>query len=206
MARAPLVVLLLVSAGSACRREPLGDGLPANLDCTGCHGQSGDPTPPPAVDGTSTTDSIGVGAHQPHMRGSALAGPVACDECHVLPLVADGTDHPDPRGRPAAVVWGLVATHDSASPVWERATRTCAGTYCHGSTLRGGSERPAPIWTRADGSQVKCDSCHGNPPGGSHPQDDRCELCHGEVVSAGGVITNPSLHVNGSLQMVWTLP
>jgi len=194
-----LAFVSFVAAG--CSRSVLDDGLPTNLDCTGCHGQNGDPTPPPAVDGTSSTESIGVGAHLPHMRGSLLAGPVACAECHVLPVQANGTDHPDPRGRPAAVVFGPLATRAPASPVWDRSLRTCRGTYCHGSTLRGGDVRPAPLWTRVDGSQVKCDSCHGNPPGDTHPQMNECEVCHGDVVSAGGVIKNPALHVNGIVEV-----
>jgi predicted CxxxxCH...CXXCH cytochrome family protein len=135
------------------------------------------------------------------MRGSTLAAPVACTECHPFPLAANGTDHPDPLGRPAAVVFGPVANHDDASPVWDRRALTCSGTYCHGSTLRGGRERPAPVWTRVDGSQLKCDSCHGNPPCCSHEQSDQCERCHDEVMSAGGVIKNPSLHVNGAVEV-----
>jgi len=186
---------LVVLDTSAC-----GDELPSPHDCSRCHGQSGDPTPPPAVDGTTSTESIGVGAHQAHVRGSGIARPVACSECHVVPLVADGIEHPDPLGGPAPVVFGLVATHDSASPVWDRATGTCADVFCHGSTLRGASTRSAPIWTHVDGSQRTCDSCHGFPPLGNHRQRSDCETCHYQVVSAGGVISNPLLHVNGALE------
>jgi len=113
----------------------------------------------------------------------------------------DGTEHPDPLGRPAPVDFGVLARTDSASPVWDRTARTCAGTFCHGATLRGGKERPPPIWTRVDGSQLQCTSCHGNPPGGTHPQDNQCEGCHGDVVAAGGVIKDPSLHINGQIDL-----
>ena len=88
MTRVSVIALLSLAA---CSRSPLSDGLPANIDCTGCHGQNNDPTPPPAVDGTSSTEHIGVGAHLAHMRGSELAGPVACTECHILPPAANGT-------------------------------------------------------------------------------------------------------------------
>jgi predicted CxxxxCH...CXXCH cytochrome family protein len=199
LSRAFLVAF--VSLAAACSRSALEDGLPGQTDCTACHGANGDPTPPPAVDGTFGTESIGVGAHQAHMRGSWLAGPVACTECHVLPAEADGTQHPDPLGRPAPVVFGTLATKDPAHPTWDRGGRTCGGTYCHGATLRGGDVRPAPIWTRVDGSQLKCDSCHGYPPGDTHPQMNECEVCHGDVVSAGGVIKNPALHVNGNVEV-----
>lgn len=193
--------LVALSLAAGCSRAALRDGLPANVDCTGCHGQDGDPTPPVAVDGTSGTENIGVGAHQAHMRGSWLAGPVSCTECHVMPAEANGTDHPDPSGRPAAVVFGGLASEASARPVWDRDNRTCAGTYCHGATLRGGDVRPPPVWTRVDGSQLKCDSCHGNPPGETHPQMNECEICHGDVVSPGGVIKNPALHINGTVEV-----
>lgn len=196
-----VVAVWSLLAGAGCQRSPLVDGLPANIDCTGCHGEKGDPTPPPAVDGTTSTQSIGVGAHQAHMRGSGLAGPVACVECHILPAAADGTLHPDPWGRPAAVDFGVLATQAPAQPAWKRETRTCAGTYCHGATLRGGDERPAPVWTRVDGSQVKCDSCHGNPPVATHPQSSECEACHGQVVGKGGTFKEPRLHVDGIIQV-----
>jgi predicted CxxxxCH...CXXCH cytochrome family protein len=201
VSRPALVLTLLALAGAACTRSPLADGLPDHVDCTGCHGQDNDPTPPPAVDGTTSTEHIGVGAHLQHMRGSELAGPVACTECHPFPAAANGTDHPDPLGAPAAVVFGPLASKEPASPVWNRDTRTCAGTYCHGVTLREGNKRPAPIWTRVDGSQIECDSCHGNPPVDTHPQMNECEVCHGEVVEPDGVIKNPSLHVDGIIQV-----
>jgi predicted CxxxxCH...CXXCH cytochrome family protein len=125
---------------------------------------------------------------------------VACSECHTVPSGGDGAIHPDRLGEPAPVVFGLVATHDSASPVWDRETRTCAETFCHGSTLRGASTRSAPVWTHVDGSQRQCDSCHGNPPPPNHPQRTDCEACHWMVVSARGVISNPLLHIDGVLE------
>jgi predicted CxxxxCH...CXXCH cytochrome family protein len=181
------------------------DGSPAKRDCSRCHGQNGDPLPPPAVDGTTSTDSIGVGAHAAHVRGSGNAQPVACAECHVVPTVADGVAHPDPGGGPAPVVFGPVATHDSASPSWDRGTRTCSDVFCHGSTLRGHATRLPPVWTRVDGSQRQCDSCHGVPPLPPHAQRADCETCHYLVVAANGVILNPLLHVNGSMQADTTI-
>lgn len=196
--------LLLVAAVAdlaGCQASPLADGLPATIDCAGCHGQAGDPTPPKAVDGTTSTASVGVGAHQPHMRQGDLAAAVACSECHVLPEVADGNNHPDPLGGPAPVQFGPLAMQGPTNPVWDRASRTCSGTYCHGSTLRAASTRAAPVWTRVDGSQVKCTSCHGYPPPPSHPEGSDCESCHSAVVAAGGVIKNPALHVNGIVEI-----
>jgi hypothetical protein len=30
---------------------------------------------------------------------------------------------------------------------------------------------------------------------------NECEVCHGEVVSPGGVVKNPALHVDGIIQI-----
>jgi predicted CxxxxCH...CXXCH cytochrome family protein len=199
--RLAILVALLWLWGSGCERIPLADGLPDKLGCSSCHGGSDNAAPPQAVNGDTGTETIAVGAHQPHMLGSSIAGPVACSECHIVPTIMNGTDHPDPLGRVAPVVFGVLGRKEPAAPVWDRNVKTCTNTYCHGSTLRGGKERPAPVWTRVDGSQVMCDSCHGNPPGDTHPNDDKCEACHGEVVSAGGVIKNPPLHVDGIVQV-----
>jgi predicted CxxxxCH...CXXCH cytochrome family protein len=211
MVRLPLLVAALGLV--ACQGSPSGrlgglsppDGAPAPNDCSGCHGQNGNPMPPRAVDGSTSTQSIGVGAHAIHVQGTGIARPVPCSECHIVPEVADGIQHPDPLGGPAPLVFGLVATHDSASPVWDRVTRTCVDTFCHGNTLRGASTRPPPVWTVVDGSQRKCDSCHGYPPPGSHPQRADCETCHYAVVSAQGVVSAPLLHVDGVLQADTTI-
>jgi predicted CxxxxCH...CXXCH cytochrome family protein len=199
---APLLALALLLSVAACQRVPLADGLPDKLGCSSCHGSPANAAPPGAVNGDTSTNTIAVGAHQPHMLGSSLAGAVACSECHVVPTAMNGTDHPDPLGRVAPVVFGVLANKSPAEPAWDRKAKTCAGTYCHGATLRGGKERPPPVWTKVDGSQVQCDSCHGNPPGGTHPSDSRCEACHGDVVDAGGIVKNPSLHVNGIVELV----
>lgn len=198
MPRSTILVVAVVLA--SCHSSPGADVSAQDQDCSRCHGQNGDPTPPPAVNGATSTESIGVGAHQAHVRGSAIVHPIPCSECHVVPTTADGIVHPGPSGQPAPVVFGPIATHDSASPFWDRTTRTCTDVFCHGSTLRAAENRSPPLWTRVDGSQRQCDSCHGYPPRPSHPQRMDCEACHYLVVSANGVISNPLLHINGSLE------
>jgi predicted CxxxxCH...CXXCH cytochrome family protein len=201
-----LVLLLFLLFGLGCQRRPLTDGLPANLDCSGCHGGPSNAAPPRAVGGATSTTHVGVGAHQAHLNAKQVSHPVACAECHVVPTVMDGDEHPDPLGRPAAMSFGPLAQTSSASPTWERTTRTCANTYCHGATLRGGSTRPGPRWTKVDGSALKCDACHGNPPGGDHPSDQNCEVCHGAVVGPGGVILSKELHINGKVEAIGHVP
>lgn len=193
-------ILLVIATGLlcwGCERTNLSDGLPDKQDCSSCHGRAGDPAPPVAVNGSSSTSDIGVGAHQAHLVAGKVSKPVACAECHVVP--SNVLNHPDPLGRPATVTFGSQASHSGAAPTWNRDQASCSNTYCHGSTLPESSTRKAPLWTRVDGSQRSCTSCHGNPPGGAHPANTKCELCHSAVMSAGGVFKSIALHINGKV-------
>ncbi len=185
-------------SSAACERSTLTDGLPETTDCATCHGSPGDPAPPSAVDGSSSTSHVGVGAHQSHLK-STIARPVACTECHVIPTSL--LSHPDPKGGPAPVVFGPLSAALGALPEWDRASTTCADTYCHGATLPEAETRAPPRWTVVDGSQKACTSCHGNPPGGVHPASATCQDCHSAVVGPDGSITNPALHVNGMVEL-----
>jgi predicted CxxxxCH...CXXCH cytochrome family protein len=180
-----------------CERSSLTDGMPDTLDCSSCHGNAGNPAPPKAVNGSSSTTDIGVGAHAAHLAGNNIAGPIACVECHPMPT--NLLTHPALDPRPANVVFGSLSTHDGALPTWERTSVTCRNTYCHGSTLSGAETRLSPIWTKVDGSQRSCFSCHGFPPAGDHPASILCETCHGDVAGPGGTIKTPARHVDGVL-------
>ncbi len=196
--RAAVVALGLVLGAGACERSELADGLPATMDCTSCHGRPGDPSPPAAVDGSTSTTALGVGAHSSH-RTPSIARAVSCAECHVIPT--DLSRHPDPLARPAEVVFGPTATAAGATPSWDRASATCTGGYCHGATLFGAETRPGPRWTRVAGPQKTCTSCHGNPPGGAHTTSTACEGCHTAVAGPGGTIIDPSRHVDGKVDV-----
>lgn len=184
-----------VGAAAGCARANLTDGLPNALDCSACHGRPGNPAPPKALDGSSRTSDLGVGAHDAHMLGSSIAGPVACIECHAQPT--DMLTHPDINPRPAAMTFGPLATSDGAEPAWDRSAAKCLNTYCHGGTLPDAARRPAPIWIRVDGSQRRCTACHGAPPADPHPSEGACESCHGDVAGPGSSIKNPARHVDG---------
>jgi predicted CxxxxCH...CXXCH cytochrome family protein len=183
---------------SGCDRRLLSDGLPGGMNCSSCHGSNKNMAPPRAVNGSTSTSEIGVGAHQSHVVDNKIAAAMPCDECHPMPR--DMLDHPDPNGGRADVVFGALASQGGVSPIWDLNRGRCANTYCHGATLRGAETRSAPVWTRVNGSQVSCTSCHGNPPGGDHPTG-ACETCHGEVVGPGGIIVKPALHVNGKIEV-----
>jgi hypothetical protein len=62
------------------------------------------------------------------------------------------------------------------------------------------------VWTQVDGTFNSCGAaCHMTPPGGAHPQNNDCALCHASVVAAvgvGGAVTwaNAALHINGVVE------
>jgi len=197
-------VMRLTWALGSCQRSALSDGLPATQDCSACHGSNVNAAPPKAVNGSSSTTDIGVGAHQAHLIEGNVAGPVACDECHQVP--SDLLTHPDPLERPAAVIFGTKARLHGAVPVWDRASASCANTYCHGAMLSGAADRPSPIWTQVDARQPSCTFCHGNPPAGNHPNAQDCYTCHGDVVNPDGTIKDVTLHIDGDVQFYVPAP
>jgi predicted CxxxxCH...CXXCH cytochrome family protein len=200
--RRAIVGILFFFCGLGCDRHPLVDGLPDKLDCSSCHGSSNNAAPPKAVDGETSTDYIGVGAHQTHLNGGSIAGPVACTECHVVPAAIDLLEHPAPIPAPATIAFGQLARTAGANPTWDHDSATCTNTYCHGVTL-GSTNAPAPpLWTEVDGSQITCTSCHANSPSdldASHPFHGSytCDTCHAKVTADGVTILAPDLHING---------
>ena len=197
------------------------------VNCLMCHGGSADATgAPPRATWGNAGDAVRIGAHTTHVGGSAMAGPFDCAVCHVKPDDALSPGHID--GPTASVTFSGLAKAGAAVPSWNRAAATCASTYCHG-TYSGtyayqvwdfGSDsvvtkyapyegsKTTPHWT--DGP-LTCASCHGNPPvatgvwhSGVHGGGNQCELCHPDASgtpATGTAITNPLLHVNGSIDV-----
>ncbi|HEY5961024.1 MAG TPA: CxxxxCH/CxxCH domain-containing protein [Polyangiaceae bacterium] len=196
---AVLTAIANVIVSVACNRSSIDDGLSETQDCSACHGNSGNAAPPKAVNGATSPSDIRVGAHQAHMLGSDIAGPVNCSDCHPLP--SDYLTHPRFEGGPASVQFSGRAIAGGAQPVWDRNLVTCKNSYCHGATLSGAETRQAPIWTEVDGSQRRCTSCHGFPPSGTHPAGGACESCHGDVAGPSGSIKNPKRHVDGIIDV-----
>jgi predicted CxxxxCH...CXXCH cytochrome family protein len=170
------------------------------LSCTTCHGdperQANAPAPPRGIHGETDTASLAVGAHQAHLRGGALARPGACDACHPVP-----TAIPHANGR-VDVAFGALASRGGARPEWDRAAATCAGVYCHGATLLGGS-RAAPRWTRVGEGEARCGACHGlPPPTGNHEVEGHlaasCGACHR---GASDDAVDAALHADGAVDL-----
>jgi predicted CxxxxCH...CXXCH cytochrome family protein len=166
--------------------------------CTSCHGDAtrtllagADPdakaAPPVDTHGNTAPAARGVGAHQAHLGASALARPIACAECHVVP---SSTGH---ANGTAEVAFGAIARTGGATAAWTGAT--CA-TYCHGGTLGGGTNTD-PSWT-GGADEAACGACHGLPPPAPHVQNASCGSCH---PGYGPTSVNPATHVDGQLQV-----
>jgi predicted CxxxxCH...CXXCH cytochrome family protein len=195
-------------------------------NCSGCHGGASGPAPPADLAGNTERTALGVGAHQAHLHAGVYAGPIACSECHRVPVAVDSPGHFGGHAPgedvypaevfPADVTVGVLASADGASPVWDRPTATCAGVYCHGvgdglaAELTAGVSK-APLWTSTSG--LTCGSaCHGAPPvlPPHNPGMTRtdCTVCHprtvdptGNIIIAGPPGAETSAHVNGAVDV-----
>ncbi|MFL5391535.1 MAG: CxxxxCH/CxxCH domain c-type cytochrome [Myxococcales bacterium] len=170
-----------------------------NASCTSCHGDSSRPTspaaPPSGTRGEKDTTAIAVGAHQSHLQAGHLRGPIECNSCHVVP-----TDLSHIDGTPR-VVFGDLARTSGANPSWDPESATCT-SYCHGATLKGGTNT-TPKWTKVDGTQAACGSCHSLPPPSPHPQNPNCNSCHpGTVNPDGSLNASGGRHMNGTIDVV----
>ena len=184
--------------------------------CTACHGDAsrvlpaGTPSvvsaaPPVDRSGSSDTQQPGVGAHQAHLLpgAGAIAAPITCSECHVVP--ADLAHVGPVADSPARLAWGPLASAGGASPGFDPTSVTCAN-YCHGQTLGAGGSVVMPVWTKVDGTQASCGTCHASPPSDPshlfHASPDilalQCSRCHPPGYAIGSVGPGVvSIHVNG---------
>lgn len=168
-----------------------------NAACNSCHGGTNN-APPKDTGGNTTTTSRGVGAHQAHvLTGSTWHKDTTCDQCHRVPAQVSSTGHID-TPLPAELTWTGIAV----GSVWNGTTCT---SYCHGSTLAAGGTATSPTWTKVDGTQKQCTSCHGNPPPAPHPQNTNCTSCHPDG-GTGGTFTTPAQHIDGVLQVTAVHP
>ena len=167
-------------------------------DCTTCHGspvRGGDDlrrsAPPFDLEGKTATSRRGVGAHLIHLRDSDITATIACSECHVVPEATDSPGHAD-DAYPADVTLGPRSRLGDATPRYDGQAVACVNVYCHG-------EGAVP-WRPSPSGEPRCGRCHDDPPAAPHPVDDRCHLCHGDVVDASRTIVDPSKHIDGSVQ------
>ena len=175
--------------------------------CRGCHGSASNPAPPEDIPGNLATTARGVGAHQSHVTGAhGLAAPLDCVFCHQKPADPFSPGHMDGAVQLTGYTGSDAAMAASLpSQGWDETAATCTN-YCHGAASQGGANIH-PRWTKVDGSQAICGSCHGLPPA-NHPAlaigtpVATCALCHPSTVKADGTVDAPGgKHVNGRVEM-----
>jgi predicted CxxxxCH...CXXCH cytochrome family protein len=184
---------------AACEPPPLADGKAVDdIDCRSCHGGEDNAAPPNAIAGGDTRASVGVGAHQAHLRGGDFRAGIACDECHVVPETVEAPGHVD--ALPAELAFGRLAAARGQAPQWMRAEASCSNVACHGSGLAGGRD-VKPIWTQV-GVELDCDSCHGNPPPLPHPPATDCARCHSQTATIyNEIILETGRHIDGVIDV-----
>ena len=169
------------------------------LECNGCHGSdtsaappSGPPERPPRRTSRSARTSSTCATAPSALASSARTA------TSLRPRRST-------RTAPSSSPWGALATGGGATtPDWNRATATCAATYCHGATLTlgGGGALTAPVWTRVGDGQTACGSCHAAPPGLPHPPRTDCGRCHPGTTTADGAIdVAGGQHIDGTLDV-----
>jgi predicted CxxxxCH...CXXCH cytochrome family protein len=168
--------------------------------CTACHG-SANPAPPRALDGSNLTSSAGVGAHQTHVLGTPRSRAVPCGECHAVPKTVLASGHID-TPSPAEVIFSGAAVAPESTASYSQGT--CQNTACHGgqwaSGNASGGSHTTPLWTRVDGSEASCGSCHGLPPPAPHPYgslNPTCSACHADIADDNKTFLRPDLHGDG---------
>ncbi len=168
-----------------------------DASCTSCHG-SANAAPPLALGGETATTFPGVGAHQAHLGSGARSRTVLCSDCHLVPKKPLDPGHLD-SALPAEVLFSNVASAFGGAPSYEKGS--CTETSCHGGkfpgTHRSGGSNVSPLWTKVDGTQAACGSCHGLPPPAPHPYQNDCSSCHEDVAKDNLSFVHPERHVDG---------
>jgi predicted CxxxxCH...CXXCH cytochrome family protein len=184
-----------IDMGAPGSSEPPPNADPQAGCALGCHGTDSSNAPPMGLAGVTDTTSVGVGAHAQHMTvAPTWHRQLACGDCHVVPADVSSPGHIDGDNK-AEVTFSMEAGPNST---WSGTTCT---TGCHGNTTLGGSS-PTPQWTKVDGTQATCGSCHSTPPPAPHPVDTNCGSCH-PTIQPGSLTTflDPSSHINGVVEV-----
>jgi predicted CxxxxCH...CXXCH cytochrome family protein len=182
------------TACTFCHRS----GLPTTLkNCTSCHA-----APP--------SGAVYPNINNAHLSHAALNVADLCAECHEG-LGSVTLDHflrsklRTTSVQPGAVRFGAFAQTGGAVPAYNDANLQCTNIYCHGATLSGGANT-SPQWNDpAYLTAAGCGTCHGfPPPTAAHTgftSSTVCKNCHTHVNSANTGFDDPSLHVNGGLDV-----
>lgn len=187
--------------------------------CNTCHGNFNDPTkiaPPKDLAGNSATTFKGVGAHANHLYTNSIGKTVECETCHKVPSSLNTSGHLDGNLPAEIALSGLAIFNAASNANYNYSNVTCGNTYCHGNfeferdsastayqfaysgSKMEGNERSVQ-WTKVDGSELLCGTCHGLPPTGhvNFGGLSTCVNCHQGVVNAQGQIIDKTKHING---------
>jgi predicted CxxxxCH...CXXCH cytochrome family protein len=154
--------------------------------------------------------------------------PLSCAECHAA-SIALTTDNVNATGHfdtasPAELSFGSLAATGSQTPAYNSpAAGQCSNVYCHGAGMASNISNPpssrvtSPTWsspfltgsagTVGNGSTTPgtgdCSTCHGYPPMtathvGKLATD--CTGCHNHVNASGTGFTDPTKHVDGTVE------
>ncbi len=192
--------LVTVPAGG-----PAGGTVTVALEiCTICHGDlsrsrvifinGADPlvpvAPPLGTGGETVASAPAVGAHLAHLVAGELANAMLCSSCHQIPAIVQ--EHSAQK-----IFFSGLAVQQGAQPNYNT-DGTCSNAYCHGNFANGNASNK-PAWTGS--GQAACGTCHGLPPGGSHPSvaPGSCGTCHPGYTGAS---VNVATHINGMVDVV----
>ena len=125
---------------------------------------------------------------------------VPCAECHVVPKAVFDVGHIDSE-LPAELLFSGTALAYRGQPQF-RAGK-CEDSGCHGAIFPqehpSGGTNTTPVWTKVDGTQASCGSCHGLPPPPPHLINSACHTCHQDMAADDVSFTHPELHVDGQV-------
>ncbi|MFH1469687.1 MAG: CxxxxCH/CxxCH domain-containing protein [Pseudomonadota bacterium] len=170
-------------------------------DCTFCHGGTDNSTgaPPVDIDGTSTGTPFRD--HSEHVEDTSHHDAWDCDTCHDEPTDVLSAGHifvSDATAGAAEVDFTGGLSYRGAHTI---GATTCTNLYCHSS----GTSTSA-TGTATTGASYSCTSCHNTPPStgehGEHRSRD-CDECHDDTMSGSSTIQDPTLHVNGSVDVAF---
>jgi predicted CxxxxCH...CXXCH cytochrome family protein len=177
-------------------------------DCTFCHGGEDNTTgaPPRDISNETVVSLLSFQPHTIHVTTNWSAG-YECTQCHTERTDVLSTGHLF-VGDTTPGVAEVSFTAGLSSAASYDGNGACSNLYCHGN---GRGNNGAEVHTATD---ISCTSCH---PDASSSRDDWkdmsgehedhlrrgavCSQCHGATVDANQNIIDPTLHVNGSVQI-----
>ena len=145
-----------------------------DLTCTSCHGSAQNAAPPLGTLGETEASSPAVGAHQQHLVAGTLRGPVACEECHAVPVAMDHAD------GTVQLAFGSLARTDGAPATFDEASLTCSELLPRRDPARRRDEPHAALDGRAvagDLRQLPPDAAAGAAPAHGHLRQLPPRLC-----------------------------